>query len=212
MRQNNSAMPDLEGTGTARLTLTSGPLWEACRERLDGELCMEWMANPPTLGGFIGLVALFAWAMGRLQGVSGQNEDLRSQPRGDHGTVTEKSLVASQTGAPLSAASLSQEPRSALLAALAASDKLCDLHDEVSAFRRRERVFATFAPELLQRIPKVADSTRVCLRVGVISHPICDGVGCHAADHACAAEPLDTIETAPQLRIDYVSPRRTRPL
>lgn len=173
---------------------------------------MEFMANPPTLGGGFALAVLFAWALGRLQGAAGLGGGLGgglgSGQGGDHRPALDQPLIAPPAGVPLAAATCPEPSRSALLTALAAADQLGDLHDEVSAFRRRERVFATLSPDLLQPAPMADDAARVCVRVGVIGLPVCDGIGCRVAGASAAPGAIAATEAAPILRVDSVSPRR----
>jgi len=169
---------------------------------------MEFLANPPTLGGGIALAVLFAWALGRLQGAASPGGGLGASPDSDHRPALDQPVIAPPVGGPLAAAICPEPSRSALLTALAAADLLGDLHDEVSAFRRRERVFATLSPDLLEPAPMADDAARVCLRVGVIGLPICDGVGCRVAGISAAPGGITTTEAAPLLRVDSVNPRR----
>jgi len=187
---------------------------------------MEFMANPPTLGGCIALAVLFGWALGRLQGAAGLGAGLggdlagnlsgdpRGRQRSDDRAEREQPVTASPTGVPLAAAGCPQQLHSALLTALASPDVLSDLHDEVSAFRRRERVFATLSPDLLQPAPMADEAARVCLRSRVIGHPlcghpVCDGAGCRRVRHPCEAHGIAG-EAAPMLRAYDVNPRRAR--
>jgi hypothetical protein len=91
---------------------------------------MDLFANPVTLGGLAAFVALGAWAMGRLQGAAEYAAPARdSQAPQRHDQQT--SLVPEAPGNP------------------ALADSLGELHAEISAFRRQERVLASLEAELL---------------------------------------------------------------
>lgn len=110
---------------------------------------MEQIANLVTLGGIIALVALGAWAMGRSQGASGLLCE-HCDARPTRGCAASWDLVDTPLpGAPVVAELLTpwaHDPCTELLNGPEGLVSLGDLHAEVSAFRRRERVFATLGP------------------------------------------------------------------
>lgn len=141
---------------------------------------MDLLANPVTLGGLVAFVALGAWAMGRLQGAveePGPARDPHVPQRSDHPFQT-------VTGGHALSAVPQPDARSQLHASLALADSLGELHAEISAFRRRERVLASLAAELLP------------------SH-IASG------DYAAAADPAGFAPLAPPVRTEgALSPRQ----
>jgi hypothetical protein len=132
---------------------------------------MDLFAHPVTVAGLVSFVALGAWAMGRLQGAASVPDNAPAMPetreRGGHAHCGERANAA--TGA---AAGQSQPgARSQLLSALALADSLGDLHEEISAFRRQERVFATLAPDLLQLRAMSDDCATGFRRIGATDQP-----------------------------------------
>ena len=109
---------------------------------------MDLFANPVTLGGLVAFIALGAWAMGRLQGAAeqlGPARDPRVPQRPDRNDAPGQSLP----GGHALAAALQPDASSQLLPSLALADSLGDLHAEISAFRRQERVLTSLEAELM---------------------------------------------------------------
>ena len=120
---------------------------------------MDLFANPVTLSGLAAFVALGAWAMGRLQGAAATPVQAGDPPvqRRYHATehsVADPTLAARCEPAlpalgadPATGEQL--DPRYDLLSAMVSADSLGELHAEITAFRRQERVLTTMAPDLL---------------------------------------------------------------
>lgn len=142
---------------------------------LNGILPMDYLATPAAWWGLISCVALGAWALGRWQSGAGlaANMPLELPPQRDPQTAPTLPEAKS-----LTPESIPAQRRDDHLHALDSAISLGDLHDEISAFRRREQIFATHAPGalLLDQRPIVSQH---------------DGV---AKDWACA--PVDRAEPA----------------
>lgn len=115
---------------------------------------MDLFAYPVTVAGLVSFVALGAWAMGRLQGPVAIPGDAAALPgtrlRDGQAHSGVRANPATETPSALRGAGPNlQGERSKSISALELVDSLGDLHEEVTAFRRQERVFATLAPDLL---------------------------------------------------------------
>ncbi|MDP5102378.1 MAG: hypothetical protein NWP98_00455 [Erythrobacter sp.] len=102
------------------------------------------MANPALLGGMTGILMLAAWALGRWQA----NLALSFNAPAGLPMPSESQTPSMAPQAWADGSTLYQQhshPEGAFASNIAMS--LCELHAEVSAFRRREKVFATLAPD-----------------------------------------------------------------
>ncbi len=148
-------------------------LCESAPEGLNLENIMDLFAHPVTVAGLVSFVALGAWAMGRLQGPVAFPGDAA----GLSGTRLPGAQAQASEGADAAASALAgAEPnqsgeRSRLLSALALADSLGDLHEEVTAFRRQERVFDTLAPDLLQKRAMSDDAAAGFRRIDATDRP-----------------------------------------
>jgi hypothetical protein len=113
---------------------------------LNGILPMEYLAAPAALWGLISCIALGAWALGRWQGGAGwaANMPVALPPPRDPRAA--QALAEAKPSTPVSNPA---QRRIDGLHALDSAISLGDLHDEISAFRRREQIFATLAPGAL---------------------------------------------------------------
>lgn len=109
---------------------------------------MDLFANPVTLGGLAAFVALGAWAMGRLQGAAEPPCPVR-YPDGPRRRDRHNHLVPDAPVKHALAAPPQSGTRSQLMSSLELADSLGELHAEISAFRRQERVLASLEAELL---------------------------------------------------------------
>ncbi len=107
---------------------------------------MEFMANPTLLGGTTGVLMVAAWALGRWQASPALSSDgpvaLPLQREPETPPMTPQARMPDP--------GLDQQhsrPEGAVASDIAIS--LCDLHAEISAFRRREQVLATLASDAL---------------------------------------------------------------
>jgi hypothetical protein len=119
--------------------------------------------------------------MGRLQGpvaFPGDAAGLSGQQlRGGQAQASEGDDAA--TSALAGAEPNQSGERSQLLSALALADSLGDLHEEVTAFRRQERVFDTLAPDLLQMRAMSDDAATELRQIGATNRsggPAADGL------------------------------------
>lgn len=110
---------------------------------------MDILASPASLGGLVSLVVLGAWAVGRWQGGAAFAQWHERQVAPDvPGQIPPDCLQ-------LGGANRSQAPESAI--------SLSQLHDEISAFRRQEQIFAAVTPDalILDCLPHFSDVERV---------------------------------------------------
>jgi hypothetical protein len=186
----------LEGIGVMRFAVF---LWSAVGclpQDLYGVWPMDFLVSPAALIAVMNGVALAAWAVGRWQGGA--------------------QLLPAETSAPLSwrrnpsaAQVVTPLPREQISRAHALESviSLADLHEEISAFRQRERVFATLAPDalFLDRLP-AAQQTECRRNNGVAAptwaaHEASDGF-CTCGD--CGG--LFRTGTLMQIKADQPSP------
>ena len=179
-------------------------------EKLDGNLQMEQLAFPATLGGLILCIAWGAWALGRWQGeqVRPDVPIAAEHPATLPQSETENPARAVGTGGP--ASPCQQNARDERLCALQDNLSLADLHDEVSAYRHREQVFATLAPGAL-RFGRVEDpEMQECRYIGLTGQPICPAPGAArlACTKGCGIQPgADLPAFVPaEIRADQPSP------
>lgn len=103
---------------------------------------MDMVVSPALLAALLLVVSVIAWSAGRWQA-----NDAVPQDQAAPAFLTPDPSAAD--GAPVSARDR-EMARAADLLALESSLSLAELHDEISAFRQRERVFATVALDELR--------------------------------------------------------------
>jgi hypothetical protein len=145
---------------------------------LDGKTVMEFFANPATLLGVITGVGISAWALGRWQGAP-----LGHGSQCPHPALTQPVLC--DADAVPAASPCQEQAREERLIALQDPVSLCALHDEVSAFRRTENVFATLEPDDLLRASQRAGNDRDCRYIGLIGQPTCPAMAPAQAANGC---------------------------
>lgn len=106
---------------------------------------MDYLASPAWLGGIMACIALSAWTVGRWQGAAALT---RETPGAPSPSYSPPRLAPSRE--PL--ATVATLPRhtdaeTERQGALGQTDSLTDLHAEVSAYRRQERIFALLADD-----------------------------------------------------------------
>lgn len=157
---------------------------------------MDVFLSPAGLVAAMCCVALAGWALGRWQG--------------------KERLLGAQVSGPdtLPAAPGGAKPKLPTLSAIAQTDlgvasdnaiSLSDLHDEVTAFRRRERVFATLAPATLCLDPQSPDALNDHFRIeraGVLGCVAWEArAAAHAnhggLPHALSARQVSTLQRGP---------------
>ena len=150
---------------------------------------MELLVNgPAVLGAIVISVALGAWSVGRWQGglaVTGEAGE----------ALMQRASLGSACAAPCQDAA-----RAERRTALPAADSLGELHAEISAYRRAQRVLAGPDGDGLRLAPHFEDVRSECRYLGVMGEPTC-GVA-EPARTACAcgtrcahADPLSPVST-----------------
>lgn len=122
---------------------------------------MDWIAGPAVLGAMVISVALGAWSLGRWQAASA----LARVPRAG---------LAERATAPTFASGSSQhEPREGGIPAAVQTDQLNELHAEISAYRRTERVLTAFEGDVLCQHGASRPRSRDWQEFGVMGQPFC---------------------------------------
>lgn len=125
------------------------------------------MANgPAVLGGMMLTVAMLAWALGRWQGGFSASED---PPKPDESEAPDGAMQA----VPHELEAVHDAARMQRRSALAAADSLGDLHEEISAYRRAEQVFASAEGDGLGIDMLASDARSECRHLGVMGQPTC---------------------------------------
>lgn len=135
---------------------------------------MDFMANPTLLGGTTGVLMLAAWALGRWQAspaLSSNGPAALPLPREPE---TPRMTHQARMPGPVLYQQHSR-PEGAVASDMAIS--LCDLHAEISAFRRREQVLATFTPDALMLDGLLRTSARASVAEAAVPMP--NGSGHH---------------------------------
>jgi hypothetical protein len=141
-------------------------------------MAMDFLANnPAALGGIIMSVALGSWFLGRWQGGFAVFEDGRG-PAGQDASPAGALPAALQPGPGFDAV------RAQRGAALAVTDSLGELHAEISAYRRAERVLAGSDPHGLDPCPPGEVARSACANPKVsdqrcnFAEPVCEDCTC----------------------------------
>lgn len=145
---------------------------------------MEFLAGgQAALGAIMISIALTAWGFGRWQGGIAGAEDTAPAAKPPGGEPAEApaqpaALRASGAAPCLDAA------RAERRTALAAADSLGELHAEISAYRRAQRVLAGPDAAALHLDQRFGEARSQCRHLGVMGEPTC-GFG-EAIRSACA--------------------------
>lgn len=170
---------------------------------------MDLMANgPAVLGGMMLTVAMLAWAMGRWQGGFSAAEDARKagEREAPHGAMQEM---------PQGPEAVHDAPRMQRRSALAASDSLGDLHEEISAYRRAQQVLASAEGDGLGINTLAGDARSECRHLGVMGQPTCAAAEPVRAACACGtrcglADPRPPVRTERLVQPVAAAPGLTR--
>jgi hypothetical protein len=166
---------------------------------LNGILPMVFLAAQAALWGLISCVALGAWALGRWQAGAGWAANSLaglSSPR-DPQIVPALAEAKASTLASIPAQGRDDGPH-----ALDSAISLGDLHDEISAFRRREQIFATLAPGalLLDQRPIASQHDSAAMDVACAqvdrAYPVC----------TCGGDCGGSLRTAAAVQIKAAQP------
>lgn len=146
---------------------------------------MELLVNgPAALGAIMISVALGAWSIGRWQGGLAVTDDASPAAMLAGGAAGEGSVERATLRGAAEAAPGQDAARAERRTALATADSLGELHDEISAYRRAERVLAGPEWDGLRLHPHFEDVRSECRYLGVMGEPTC-GVA-EPARSACA--------------------------
>jgi hypothetical protein len=153
---------------------------------------MELLVNgPAVLGAIVISVALGAWSVGRWQGGLAVTDDAapEAMPAGGEAPVQRASLGAAGTALCQDAA------RAERHTALVAADSLGELHAEISAYRRAQKVLAGPEGDGLRLQPHFADARGECRFLGVMGEPTCGlaepaRTACACGTRCAHADPL----------------------
>jgi hypothetical protein len=149
----------------------------------------HFIDGPAALGGILISLALCTWTLGRWPG--GLTVSDKRKP-----AVIPAAVEAGQAPVRAAGAAAFQDAaRKERRTALAAADSLGELHAEISAYRRAQRVLDGPDGEVLRLIPHSEDLRSQCRHLGVMGEPTCGLSGLARAACACgtrcdAADPL----------------------
>lgn len=154
---------------------------------------MDWIAGPAALGGMMLCVALGAWSLGRWQGASA----LARVPRAGRADRAAGALPAPGASLPAAASpapGLVPGPAPGRTRNAGPTDRLGQIHAEISAYRRTERVLAELDRDALP--PRGANDLR-SREFPIMGQPAC---GSGVADCiACKRVTCSTETAAPAL-------------
>ncbi|MCL9998234.1 MAG: hypothetical protein NBV68_02535 [Erythrobacter sp.] len=146
---------------------------------------MELLANGPALLGAIVIsVALGAWSLGRWQGGLALTDDAAPAALPTGGEAEEAHVQCAAPRGTAGAAPCQNAARTERRTALAAADSLGELHAEITAYRRAQKVFAGPDGQGLCLQPHFEDVRSECRYLGLMGEPTC-GVA-EQARTACA--------------------------
>jgi len=137
---------------------------------------MEFVANgPAVLGAIMMSVALGSWSLGRWQGGVARFDDAAPpapplMPAAEEtGETPPEPAALRGTGA----AACQDAARAERRIALAAADSLGELHAEISAYRRAQRVLVSPDGDELRLRQHFADVRSECRYLGLMGEPTC---------------------------------------
>lgn len=156
---------------------------------------MEFLTfSPAGLGAIMVSVAIGSWSLGRWQSGIAASEDVIPAPASAGGEAGEAPMPRAALRA-TGAMSCQDAARAERQTALAAADSLGELHADISAYRRAEKVLASPDGEELRRRSLLADARSECRFLGLMGEPTC-GVAqpargaCTSGVRCDRAEPL----------------------
>lgn len=157
---------------------------------------MDFSGGPAALGGIMMCIALGAWSMGRWQALRTAGEIPSALPR---------STAAAREPALAPIEPCQHAARAERRLALPTDDRLGELHVEISAYRRAERVLAKIEGDVLLSRPAQAQPGRNCRYLGIVGEPTCNIPAAARALCACGTG-CDHAEAMPSLRAVQPSP------
>ncbi|MCZ8371028.1 MAG: hypothetical protein O9293_13900 [Porphyrobacter sp.] len=133
---------------------------------------MDIAGGPAAFGGMMMSLALAAWSLGRWQGglVTGEDCDAAAP-----GAVKEASAAGSAGFHPSSvpATPCQDAARAERSVALASATSLGEIHAEISAYRRAERVLSDLKDDPLSLTGKRHAGQAGCRYIGIVGTPTC---------------------------------------
>lgn len=152
---------------------------------------MDLSGGPAALGGIMMGVALGAWSMGRWQALRTAGDDPSGRP-GDTAAAQGPALPPIEP--------CQHAARAERRLALASDDRLGELHVEISAYRRAERVLAKIDGDALPLRLAISEPGLDCRYLGIVGEPTCGIPAAARLDCACATG-SDEIAAMPSLRV-----------
>lgn len=154
---------------------------------------MDLSGGPAALSGIMMGVALGAWSMGRWQGglaVSGDRTPAAAPTAGPVCSEADEAPIQRATDAAPCQEAAQAERRNAM----AAADSLGELHDEISAYRRAQKVLAGINCDGLGL--NLAEARSECRYMDLMDEPTCGAAA--SARMACSLEiPCSKDDTLP---------------
>lgn len=172
-------------------------------EELDGEMTMEFLASGPAmLGGIMMSVALGSWSLGRWQGGLARSDDLSPAVTPAIGEAGEAPALRTAMGA-VGAPPCQDAARAERRTALAVADSLGELHAEITAYRRAEKVLAGPDADGLRLQPHFENIRSECRYLGLTGDPTCAvaepaRMACACGTRCSRAEPLLPASARPE--------------
>lgn len=131
---------------------------------------MEVVISPAMLGALVAAIALSAWALGRWQGSATAS---MAAPEFAPAVISESAHAPANPSAvpdtPWPASPCQQNAADERRHVVSGIGSLADLHEDISAFRRREQVLASLDPDTLFFDNAQPD----CRFVGITGTPLC---------------------------------------
>lgn len=151
---------------------------------------MDWSGGPAALGGIMMCVALGAWSMGRWQAQRAAADDSSGMPG--------ETAAARRPALPL-IEPCQHAARTERCLALPTDDRLGELHVEISAYRRAERVLAKIDGDAVPLRAAPAEPGRDCRYIGIVGEPTCNTPAAARAVCMCGTG-CDQVAAAPVQR------------
>ena len=171
---------------------------------------MEFLIDSPAvLGGIMMSVAIGSWSLGRWQSDGAVSDDAAPAAAPDGGEAGEAMMTRTLPRA-AGEAPCQDAARAERRTALAVADSLGELHAEVSAYRRAQRVLAGLDGDALRLRSHQADARSECRYLGLMGEPTCGAAppargACRSGTRCSMADPLPPGPARPE-RLRQPSP------
>lgn len=152
---------------------------------------MDLSGGPAALSGIMMGVALGAWSMGRWQALRTAGDNPCRRP-GETATARGPALPTIEP--------CQHAARAERRLALASEDRLGELHVEISAYRRAERVLAKIDGDALPLRSAMSEPGLDCRYLGIVGQPTC-GIPATARAVCACGTGCDQIAAMPPLQV-----------